>query len=146
MKILAKDTKAVYIVPYSDSQEKTKVVKGKNIRMGEYEQGYGTAYWLKAYVSTPRGLATVDINGINVPEQRMMIVGKDCKYDNTIHEADIVLLPKSKLSQSADVVAGLLVDDGELSAFAKNDFYAYRISNISTFDYHNQFTITRIEV
>ena len=148
MRILAKDTKTVYIIPFSDTVEVTKEVNGKTIRTGEYTQGYGNPFWVKAYVSSPRGLATVDINGINVPEQRTMVINNDRTYvqENPIKEADLVLIPIQTLSQSADEVTTLLLDDGKLSAFAKEDFCVYRIANISPYDYHIQYTLTRIDV
>ena len=148
MNILAKATKTVYIIPYSDSVEVTKEVNGKTIRTGEYTQGYGNPFCIKAYVSAPRGLSTVDINGIKVPEQREMVVSNDRTYirENPIREADLVLIPIQTLSQGKWEVLELLLDDGKLSSFAKENFYPYRISNISTYDYHFHFTITRIEI
>lgn len=169
MNILAKDTKTVYIVPYSTSTEITKEINGKTIRTGEREQKYTTPFVMNAYVSSPKGLATVDINGINVPEQRLMVVDFDKDYEPTgvtgvtgatgatgstgayeeetpIKEADLVLIPKSRLSQSEETIIELLLDnDGSLSTFAKEHFYAYRIANTSGYDYHYQFTITRIK-
>lgn len=148
MNILAKATKTVYIVPYSDNIEITKEVNGKTIRTGEYKQGYDEPFYIKAYVSSPRGLSTVDINGIKVPEQREMVTDNDRTYvkENPIKEADIVLIPIQTLSQSEEEAIALLLDDGKLSSFARDNFYPYRISNISTYDYHFHFTITRIEI
>lgn len=148
MNILAKATRTVYIIPYSNSIEITKTVGDKTIRTGEYTQGYANPFWVKSYVSAPRGLSTVDINGIKVPEQREMVVDNDRSYvnENPIREADLVLIPIETLSQSDDDVLALLLDEGKLSSFAKENFYVYRISNISTYDYHFHFTITRIEV
>lgn len=148
MRILVKATKTAYIVPYSDSIEITKVVNGKTIRTGDYTQGYDNPFWVKAFVSSPKGMATVDINGVNVPEQRVMVINNDRDYitDNPLKEADIVLLPINPLSQSDDDVLELLLDEGKLSSFAKENFYAYRVSNIAVFDYHFRFTITRIEI
>lgn len=148
MNILAKATRTVYIVPYASSIEVTKTVGDKTIRTGEYTQGYSNPFWIKSYVSAPRGLYQVDINGIKVPEQREMVVDNDRSYvnENPIKEADLVLIPIETLSQSNDDVLELLLDEGKLSSFAKENFYVYRISNISTYDYHFHFTITRIEV
>lgn len=148
MNILAKATRTVYIVPYSNSIEVTKTVGNKTIRTGEHTQGYSNPFWIKSYVSAPRGLYQVDINGIKVPEQREMVVDNDRSYvrENPIREADLVLIPIEMLSQSDDDVVELLLDEGQLSSFAKENFYVYRISNISTYDYHFHFTITRIEV
>lgn len=148
MNILAKVTKTVYIVPYGNSIEVTKTINDKTIRTGEYTQGYSNPFWVKAYVSSPAGLSRVDINGINVPEQRTMVIDNDRSFvrENPIKEADIVLIPIETLSQSAEEVLPLLLDNGVLSSFAKENFYAYRISNISPYDYHLQYTITRIEV
>ena len=99
-------------------------------------------------MSAPRGLYTVDINGIKVPEQREMVVDNDRTYvnENPIREADLVLIPIETLSQSDDETLTLLLDQGELSSYAKDNFYPYRISNISTYDYHFHFTITRIDI
>ena len=148
MNILAKATRTVYIVPYAGSIEVTKTVGDKTIRTGEYTQGYANPFWIKSYVSAPRGLYQVDINGIKVPEQREMVVDNDRSYvnENPIREADLVLIPIETLSQSVEDVVELLLDEGKLSSFAKENFYVYRISNISTYDYHFHFTITRIEV
>lgn len=148
MNILAKATRTVYIAPYASSIEVTKTVGEKTIRTGEYTQGYANPFWIKSYVSAPRGLYQVDINGIKVPEQREMVVDNDRSYvnENPIREADLVLIPIETLSQSNDDVLELLLDEGKLSSFAKENFYVYRISNISTYDYHFHFTITRIEV
>ena len=148
MNILAKATRTVYIIPYSNSIEITKTVGEKTIRTGEYTQGYANPFWVKSYVSAPRGLSTVDINGIKVPEQREMVVDNDRSYvnENPIREADLVLIPIETLSQSDDETLTLLLDQGELSSYAKDNFYTYRISNTSTYDYHFHFTITRIEV
>ena len=148
MNILAKDTRTVYIIPYSESTEVTKTVSGKTIRTGEYTQGYENPFAIKSYVSAPKGLYMVDINGIKMPEQRIMISDYDRDYDteNPVKEADLVLIPAHTLSQSVEDVLELLLDNGELSTFAKNNFTVYRVSNISPYDYHIQFTITRIEV
>lgn len=148
MRILVKATKDAYIVPYSDSIEITKEVNGKTVRTGDHTQGYGTPYYVKAFVSSPKGMATVDINGVNMPEQRVMVVNNDRDYikDNPLKEADIVLLPINSLSQSADDVLELLLDEGKLSSFAKENFNAYKVSNIAVFDYHFRFTITRIAI
>lgn len=148
MRILVKATKTAYIVPYSDSIEITKVVNGKIIRTGDYTQGYDNPFMVKAFVSSPKGMATVDINGVNVPEQRVMVVNNDRDYikDNPLKEADIVLLPINPLSQGDDEVLPLLLDEGKLSTFAKENFNAYRVSNIAVFDYHFRFTITRIAI
>ena len=148
MNILAKATRTAYIVPYVDNTENTKVINGKTIRTGERTQYYGQAFWSDAYISSPKGLSAVDINGVNVPEQRTMVTenGKGKIVPSRIHEADLVLIPKSVLSQSADDITELLVENGELSSFAKSDFYHYRVSNISVFDYHFRYTLTRIDV
>lgn len=148
MNILAKATRTVYIVPYSNSIEVTKTVGEKTIRTGEYTQGYSNPFWVKSYVSSPRGLYTVDINGVKMPEQREMVVDNDRSFvnQNPVREADLVLIPIETLSQSDDDVLALLLDEGQLSSFAKENFYVYRISNISTYDYHFHFIITRIEV
>lgn len=163
MNILAKDTKTVYIVPYDTEEEVTKEINGKTIRTGDHTTYYDSPFAIKAYVSSPKGLSRVDINGVKVPEQRTMIIDAE-KYqyeaftwatgatgetgysDDGFGEADLVLIPSHTLSQSEEEILENLLDDWELSSFAKNNFYGYRISNISEFDYHFQLTITRIDL
>lgn len=82
MRILERDKQTIYYQNYLGKTEKTKVVGGETIRLGEYEETYDDVKSADVYVSIPKstrqsgyGQATLEPIG-NVSHYRRTIVSE----------------------------------------------------------------------
>lgn len=80
MRILERDKQTIYFQNFMGKTEKTEVVNGKTIRLGEYELTYGDKTSALVYVSPPKGTrqagmgkATLEPIGVVEKYQRTII-------------------------------------------------------------------------
>ncbi len=64
MRILERDKQTVYCATYEGKTEKTKEVKGKTIKTGEYAETYSDPMAVEVFVSVPKGRAIYTPKGI----------------------------------------------------------------------------------